>query len=637
MAAGPSPDAPPARQRRWLRGGVAGLVVLAAAVASLAGWLARRTGPARPVSDDPRRTYTGPYRNIDPDVAYVGDERCAACHQDKEEAYRSHPMANTLLPVARTRAAQPLGRQHNNPFRAFGSVFVVDIDGEHTWHRQQRYNAGRLVAELSHEVHYAVGFGSHGRSYLSERDGYLFQTPISYFSQKGTWDVSPRFGPALLAGRPVIPGCLFCHANPPQADDDRINHYRAPIFTGGHAIGCERCHGPGARHVEGGGKLDIVNPLNLEWRLREAVCEQCHLEGLARVARAGRRLEDFRPGLAAEQFRAVLVHAGPGEGRRAVGHVEQMYQSTCFRASPDEDKLGCVSCHDPHVRVAPHDRVAHYRARCQRCHGDHGCSLPKAERLRRQPDDSCADCHMPRFANSDIVHTASTDHRILRRPEAPPDRGPRPDVPELPVASFYRDRLAVGDPGADRDEAVALVLLAAEAELPPWPATRRALPLLDAALRRDPADLEALEARADALRLQNRLREALAAYEAVLVPRPGQERALASAAALAEELRRTEVAITYWQQAVTANPWMHRYRRHLAALLAERGRWDEARPHAAAWRRLDPTSPQAHRLWVRLLLHEDRKAEARAAFAVLEALDPTDLDELRARLADSPR
>jgi hypothetical protein len=642
MAADPVPDIPPVRQRRWPRGAAAGLVVLAVAGACVAGWLARRTGPAQPSaqrpSDDPRRTYSGPYRNIDPDVAYVGDQPCAGCHLDKEDAYRGHPMANTLAPVARTLAGQPLDKQHHNPFAAFGCVFLVDVEGEHAWHRQRRLDsAGRVVAELAHEVHYAVGFGNHGRSYLSVHDGYVFQTPISWFGQRKSWDVSPGFSPPLLAGRPVVPGCLSCHANAPPADDDRLNYYPGPIHATGHAIGCERCHGPGARHAQSADKWDIVNPRNLEWRQREAVCEQCHLEGWARVARAGRRPEDFRPGLGAEQFQTVLVHAGPGDGRRAVSHVEQMYQSTCFRARPDENKLGCISCHDPHVRVAPQGRVAHYRERCLRCHQDHGCSLPKAERLRRQPDDSCADCHMPRFVNSDIAHTASTDHRILRRSEAAPDRGLRPDFPDLPVASFYRDRLAAGDAGADRDAAVALVLLAGEGELPPWPATRRALPLLEAALRREPGDLEALVARADALRLQSRLADALAAYEAVLARRPARERMLANAATLAEDLRRAEAAIALWQRAVTANPWMHHYRRHLATLLAERGRWDEARPHAEAWRRLDPASPQAHRLWVRLLLHEGRKAEARAELAVVEALDPADLDELRAAVAEPAR
>jgi hypothetical protein len=614
---------------------MAAALVLAVAAACLAGWLARRAGPGRPASDDPRRTYTGPYRNIDPAVAYAGDEQCATCHQDKEDAYRGHPMANTLLPVARTLDAQPADAAHHNPFRAFGWLFRVDVEGRRVWHRQTRQDgAGKTLCELAHEVHYSVGFGSHGRSYLSDHDGYLFQTPISWFGQKQIWDVSPGFGPSLLAGRLVGPACLFCHASPPQADEDGRNHYLAPVLGGGHAVGCERCHGPGGLHVDSSAKLDIVNPRHLEWRLREAVCEQCHLEGLARVARAGRRPEEFRPGLSAEAFWTVLVHAGPGANRRAVSHVEQMYQSTCFRASPDENKLGCVSCHDPHVRVAPKDRVTHYRDRCLRCHQEHGCSLAKKERVRRQPDDSCVDCHMPRFTNSDVVHTASTDHRILRRKEAGPDREVQADFPELPVASFYRDRLAAGDPGADRDVAVALVQLAAEGELPSRPATGRALPLLEAALRRDGDDMAALEARAEALRLQSRLLEALAAFEAVLARRAGREYALAAAAGLAEDLHKAELAVRYWQRAVTANPWMASYRRHLAGLLAGRGRWADARPHAEAWRRLDPGNPAARRLWVRLLMHEGRKAQARAEFAVLAALDPTDLDELRAALAE---
>ena len=112
---------------------------------------------------------------------------------------------------------------------------------------------------------------------------------------------------------------------------------------------------------------------------------------------------------------AVYGDAASGADSRAVNHVEQMHQSRCFSSSPDEKKLGCISCHDPHEKPAKASRIEHYRTRCLNCHQDKGCSIAKPERERKAPGDSCIECHMPRYDSNDIPHNAATNHRIPRR------------------------------------------------------------------------------------------------------------------------------------------------------------------------------------------------------------------------------
>src|SRR5207237_7824016 len=120
-------------------------------------------------------------------------------------------------------------------------------------------------------------------SYLTDHAAYLFDTPISWYAQKKAWALSPGFGPELLTGRAITPDCLYCHANRSRYLEGTVNRYAEPIFDG-HAIGCQRCHGPGQLHVAQGkpsaadSSIDptIVNPRHLEPALREAVCEQCH-------------------------------------------------------------------------------------------------------------------------------------------------------------------------------------------------------------------------------------------------------------------------------------------------------------------------------------------------------------------------
>jgi Flp pilus assembly protein TadD len=473
------------------------------------------------------------------------------------------------------------------------------------------------------------------------------------------WDLSPSFGPERLTGRPVPGDCLFCHANRVRFRDHSVNRYEQPVFDG-HAIGCQRCHGPGELHVAGRDKTKpdhtIVNPGRLERPLREAVCEQCHLEGVVRVLRGGRGLDDFRPGLPLGLFWSVLVrderqeYGGGPEGREAVGQVEQMYQSRCFQGStasggylPRRDQpggsLGCVSCHDPHERVAPEQRVAHYRERCLRCHEQHGCSLPRPDRLRRSAADSCIDCHMPRYGAADIPHTASTDHRILKDPGSTrsAERGMRngrqaPSSGGLPLVLFTR--AGEGDDDEQgRDLGLGLVKLALAGFPNAVRPVRAVVPSLETAVRRDPDDLPAREALGNALMLLGRSAEARAAFDALLARAPDWELGLVGAAVMAERLGQTEDALDYWRRAVAVDPWASEYRRGRALLLVKKQAWDEARAECDAWVRLDPMSVEARTSRVLCLLAAGNKEEARAEFARVEALAPDNLPELQARFA----
>jgi Flp pilus assembly protein TadD len=630
--------------------------VLAAGAAVLAGsvlWALRARpalappDPRPPVEDvapaappaDPRRTYSGPYRNIHPDAGCTGDAECARCHADIAASYARHPMGRSLAAVAAVAGAPVYDAAHHNPFEDLHSRFLVERRGERVWHRQVRLGpGGQRLYEREVEVHYAIGSGTHGFSYLTDRDGYLFQTAISWFSQKQVWDLSPAFVQMQTTSRPIGPDCLFCHVNRALHRPGSLNHYDAPIFRG-LTIGCERCHGPGERHVASAARLDIVNPGKLSPSLREAVCQQCHLAGETRVVRRGRRWDDFRPGLPLEEFVSVFVwRRDSGEERKAVNHVEQMYQSRCFRDSRRESKMGCISCHDPHVHIGPERRQIHYRQRCLKCHEERNCTAAAAERRARA--DSCIDCHMPPQGSQDVAHTAVTDHRILRKPAAPAPPGPAPPASlaaELPVAPFAAHPTAVPDAETSRDLGIALVALMAQGKLDARVYPDRALSLLETATRRDPDDVDAWQARVDALRLLHQPAPALRAAEEGLRRSPDRERLLARAGRLAADLGDPESALRYWRRAVAVNPWLAEYREGLATLLAQRGEWEGAGAQCRDWLRLDPESVPARMLWIRCLLHNGKRSEARAEADTLGLLQPDNRARLEAWLAEQTR
>jgi hypothetical protein len=638
------------RRRRpaiWLAVAAGVVLLLGGGYWAVHYWRSRanKPGVARiPPPDDPRLTYDGPFQNVRPDVAYVGSTRCADCHEREASSYARHPMGRSILPIARIADSQRYDTSVNNPFDALDTQFLVTKQDGRVFHRQiGRDEKGAAVYEADMPVDYVIGSGSRGYSYLLDREGYVLQSPVSWFSQKGIWDKSPGFANSVRAGRPVIPSCLFCHANRARPIDGYVNRYEQPVFEG-TAIGCERCHGPGSRHVQDPGSRNaagidptIVNPRHLSFELRAAVCEQCHLEGEARVPRRGRDLYDFRPGLPLQGFWSVFVQAAdPEEPRKAVNHVEQMYMSACFAHSVDDPatgqrKLGCTSCHDPHVHVAGPERTPYYRQACLKCHEQRGCSVPETTRRKTVPDDSCIACHMPRYRPTDVAHVASTDHRILRRPEnvAHSDRANA----ELKFVPFHADAGRPDPAERDREMGIAiadyLFPLVTRGQPVSDRVGRQAIRLLEKAIQNDTSDIMALERRASLLALFDRPEDAAEAYEELLARHPNRELALLGAGMVAQYQRQWDKALAYFRHAVVENPWEPNYRAVLTQLLVRNREWDEALSQAREWLRIDPASIDARAMVARCLGEKGDKAAAREEFDRIEQLRPPNLQDLR--------
>ncbi len=630
------------RSKRRAR--IVAVALLAAAVAATAWAMWRRERPAqtaRRPAEDPRLSFATPFLNVRPEVQYVGDDACAGCHPDIARTYRRHPMGRSLAPATGT--SEPHDPGPRNPFEASGFHYGVERRGERVLHRETVTAAGgRRLIEKEVEVHFAVGSGSRGRSFLTHKDGYLTMSPITWYPQKQIWDLSPGYetNNAHFA-RSITPDCLFCHANRVEPIGGTENRYREPLFRG-LSIGCERCHGPGElhlrRHRDGvpADEVDytIVNPARLEHGLRESVCQQCHLQGRQRILRRGREWFDYRPGLPFHLFFSEFVtRPEPGQPRKFVGTVEQMYASRCFQESKGEHKLGCISCHDPHGQPEPDLAATFYRERCLSCHEAEpggrssraaGCSLPEPARRNQQKDDSCTACHMPK-TGSNVPHTAVTDHRILRRAsgaaQAVAVQGPA-------LLHFHHHLVRPDDAEIARDLGVALMVVAeSEDDETGRALAEQALPLLEAALARSVDDAAAGEARANALWFLGRLEQAMNAFEQCLRAAPRRETALARAASLALRLDRPADARRYAEEALAVNPGRWQYHHELAAVLARQG--DSPRALAAARQALEinPAAQASRRLLVELLVRAGRAEEAAAEFERLVAVTPADQHE----------
>jgi tetratricopeptide (TPR) repeat protein len=595
----------------------------------------RSTAPAR--SSRPRDVYADtPYRNARPGVEYVGDAVCARCHREIAETYRSHPMGRSLAPIGGAAEGSRIGDDVGLPFESKGVQYnIARREGRLIHKATWRGTDGGVLGEIEAEVRYALGSGTRGITYLIEREGSLFQSPIAWFAHQGRWDISPgyrEFTSHPNFDRAVQPGCLFCHANQFRPVPGTLNRYEVPIFQG-HAIGCERCHGPGALHVNRNGPsaetdLTIVNPANLTPVLRDSVCQQCHLQGEYHFTRAGREPLDFRPGLPLHRFWAFYFKKkGNRDEFESVGHVEQMESSRCFRAS--QGQLGCISCHDPHRLPAAATRTAYYRERCLACHEQRGCALPEIERRARGQGEDCVACHMPRLAITNIPHTAATDHHIPRggKPgsvaEAPWDAAGRPA--EIPLVDYHWGLMSEEERrDSARDLGVALSWAARtmNAPQPAKVAATQALPLLEAAVRDRPDDLVARESLGHAYRFLNQPEDALRTFEEVLRIEPDRELTLRSTGILLAGLQRPERACRVFQEAIAVNPWSSGHREALAQVCYQAGDWSGAVAACQAAIRLNPDLFAARSLLIQSFLRSHQPEKADAEFRTLLRLYP---------------
>src|SRR5215831_18335547 len=119
-----------------------------------------------PAPQDPRLAYSGPFQNIHPDVAYVGDATCAKCHGVIAATYREHPMGRSLLPVSRIDASLRYGPEAHDPFDALGTQFRIDKPRERLeFHQSARDEKGAMVYDLATPVDFALGSGTRGYSF----------------------------------------------------------------------------------------------------------------------------------------------------------------------------------------------------------------------------------------------------------------------------------------------------------------------------------------------------------------------------------------------------------------------------------------------------------------------------------------
>ncbi len=391
-------------------------IILTCAVGGLLLWF-RSTTQHTPDPLSPADKITSPapiptsrFLNTSSDASFVGRQACAECHADQDRSYQQTAHSLALAPI------DPDDEPEDCEFHAPSADrwYRVFRKEKQLWHRESfRTTDGEEHILAEYPMRWVIGSGRFSKSYLAEADGFLIQSPVTWYNARPGWDLSPGYEQYNSSfERTTEIRCLLCHVG--RAEPLAGSFHRVKIHT--QAIDCERCHGPGSIHVAmrgseaqmDGPDLSIVHPARLDREHSEAICAQCHLHGAAMIDIRGRSLTDFRPGLRLSDFSIPYGLETPGKEMQVVGHMEQMRLSRCYQ---ETETMTCTTCHDPHHEPEPSSKVVFYRNTCLKCHEEQSCGLPDTERRQIQADDSCVACHMPE-SPTEIPHFAFTHHRI---------------------------------------------------------------------------------------------------------------------------------------------------------------------------------------------------------------------------------
>lgn len=360
---------------------------------------------------------------IDPQISihngFVDEKRCASCHASQAAAFAksNHAKAMAVADDSTVRANFDGARyEHDGVLTTFfkrGGRYFVRTEGPD----------GK---QAEFQVKYTFAYEPLQQYLVDIGGGRLQALDIA-------WDTNKREWFWLGVGKPAKPGttyhwtgpfyrwnrtCIDCHSTDPQANfQPETGEYKSTYVA--TSIGCQSCHGSGAKHVEWAeaGASQSLSNFGLA-PADQNVCLGCH-------SRRTKLLNGHEPG------RAFLDHFSPSLLRPDLYFPDGQILDEVFEyGSFQQSKMAragvvCLDCHKQHEATLKADG----NAVCTQCHAG-----TKPERFTNfDPSGSfdtpahthhpagaagalCANCHMPQRAYMKV--DPRRDHSfVIPRPD----------------------------------------------------------------------------------------------------------------------------------------------------------------------------------------------------------------------------
>ncbi len=365
-------------------------------------------------------TVQSPYLNLNDTAQYVGMNTCKGCHEDIYKSYIKTGMGKSFDVASIQKTAADFTNQHLI-FDTINDLYYQPYFKNDTFYiHEYRLQGVDTIHSLVQQVSYIIGSGQHTNSHLFNINGFVYQAPITFYTQAQKWDLAPGFekGSNTRFKRIISDECMSCHNAYPTVFNESENKYK--IVQQG--IDCERCHGPGSIHSQQkkdgiivdttGNNYDytIVNPRGLNRELQVDVCQRCHLQGIT-VLHEDNDYHTYKPGMKLSDVMDVFLPRYTDSDTRFLmaSHADRMKQSKCYKQS----EMTCISCHNPHISVKERS-VEYWVSKCNNCHsGKAVCT--ETERNKQVKNNNCITCHMPLSATIDIPNVTIHNHAIIKQ------------------------------------------------------------------------------------------------------------------------------------------------------------------------------------------------------------------------------
>lgn len=327
---------------------------------------------------------------------YAGEEKCKSCHKDIYEQHVKTAHHLTSQPAEEKNIWGSFEKGRNS--FSYSPLLNIAMEKRDSFLYQVVYFKNEEKMKMRFNI--TIGSGTMGQSYIEKRGNHFFQMPITYFTAAKQWSNSPGFPPdKVLKDRPITARCLECHATYAQGEEG--TEMEPTGFAADKmilSVGCEKCHGPAAKHVEyhlanaNDKKAKfIINPSLLARQQQLDVCALCHGGKIQKTKpsfsfTAGKNLSDFFA-------QKIIVDKAMQSGEVEV-HGNQyglLTASKCFKQSTI---LTCNSCHSPHQNERGNMQL--YSSRCINCHDTNTDSFKTVTHTHvSNIAQNCIDCHMP--------------------------------------------------------------------------------------------------------------------------------------------------------------------------------------------------------------------------------------------------